>query len=140
MSGRVLVSNRGEGNWPTSAAAGENNLNSGTDIYFPRGTGALAPTDAQCFGADFDHLGWGSKTNWMVQLDITGTIEVNVYAMRPSNVEELVISVASADTTQGGIGGEEIYGPVKSFRFERATGAGSALCYVTAWNYGDINS
>ena len=136
MAGRVLVSNRGEGNW----TGGANNL-SAADIYFPHGAASTdSPSDAESFGADFDHLGWGAKTNWMVQLDVTGTVSVSVYAMRPSGVEELVVNAATADTTQGGIGGEEIYGPVKYFRFTKNSGAGSALCFVTAWNYGDINS
>jgi hypothetical protein len=136
MAMRILVSNRGEGNW----AAG-NTVNSANAIYFPHGlTSLIQPTDAECFGADFDHLGWGSKTNWMIQLDVTasaGTIEV--YAMRPSGIEEL-IHAFTADETRGGVGGEEIYGPVKYFRFVRSAGTLVADCYVTAWNYGDINS
>ena len=137
MAGRVLVSNRGEGNWSTgnvvSAAA--------TPIHFPHGAASTdVPSDAECFGADFDHLGWGSKTNWMIQLVLTGAITIDVFAHRPTGIKELVVSAASADTTQGGIGGEEIYGPVKFFEFERRSGAGSFACYVTAWNYGDINS
>lgn len=137
MANRVLVSNRGDGNWDTGNVA----ATATTPIYFPHGaTSLVQPTDAECFGADFDHLGWGSKTNWMVQLDITGTINVSVFAMRPSGVAELVVNGATADTTQGGIGGEEIYGPVKYFQFVRNSGAGSARCFVTAWNYGDINS
>lgn len=139
MAGRVLVSNRGEGNWSTG-----NEVNSAAARYFPHGaTSTDAPSDAECFGADFDHLGWGSKTNWMIQLDFTagtgGGATIDVFAMRPSGVEELIHQF-TADETRGGVGGEEIYGPVKYFRFIRSAGSPVANCYVTAWNYGDINS
>tara|TARA_R110000787_G_scaffold183616_2_gene295513 strand:+ start:529 stop:942 length:414 start_codon:yes stop_codon:yes gene_type:complete len=137
MAGRVLVSNRGEGNWSTG-----NVVSSAIPtIHFPHGAASTdAPSDAECFGADFDHLGWGSKTNWMIQLVETGTCVIDVFAVRPSGIEELILADAAASLTQGGIGDEEIYGPVKSFRFRYKSGAGSFACYITAWNYGDINT
>tara|TARA_R100000808_G_scaffold25081_1_gene61499 strand:+ start:8881 stop:9372 length:492 start_codon:yes stop_codon:yes gene_type:complete len=146
---RVLVSNLGDGNWGDGT---ENNLNTaaGTSVYFPPGAAkGTQPTADECFFGNLDYIGWNSKTNWMVQVDdATGAApygwngsRVSVYVGRPSGVEELIVASAAADFTFGGIGGEEVYGPITYIRFRVDTLAATPtglLCFVTAWNYGDI--
>jgi len=146
---RVLVSNLGDGNWGDST---ENNLDTAaqTSVYFPPGAAkGTQPTQAECFFGSIDYIGWNSKTNWMVQVDDAAGApygwngsRVSVYIGRPTGVEELVVAAAAADFTFGGIGDEEVYGPVTYIRFRVDTGAATPtglLCFVTAWNYGDIN-
>jgi hypothetical protein len=141
MSSRVLVSNLGDGNWGDGT---ENQITTNATVYFPPGNAkGTQPTAAQCFNGSIDYVGWSAKTNWMVQVDGTyhgtpGTLTVSV--CRPTGVEEVVYNAAAADFTFGGIGGEEIYGPLSYIRFtlSGAGGAGNMLCYVVAWNYGDI--
>ena len=150
---RVLVSNLGDGNWGDGT---ENNLNTaaGTSVYFPPGAAkGTQPTQAECFFGSMDYIGWNSKTNWMVQIDegAAGAAvpalgwngsRVSVYVGRPTGAEELVVPTVAADFTFGGIGGEEVYGPITYIRFRVDTGAATPtglLCFVTAWNYGDIN-
>jgi len=147
---RVLVSNLGDGNWGDGT---ENNLDTaaGTSIYFPPGAAkGTQPTQAECFFGSMDYIGWNSKTNWMVQIDdATGAApygwngaSVDVYVGRPTGVEELIVNNAGADFTFGGIGGEEVYGPITYIRFYVNVGSATPtglLCFVTAWNYGDIN-
>jgi len=143
MSSRVLVSNLGDGNWPAPA----NQATTNTRLYFPPGTGGAAPTAAQRFGASMDYIGWSSKTNWMVQAENTsannGTVQI--IGHRPSGVSEQLVAATVLATapgtpslTEGGIGGEEIYGPFTYFEFVITSNTGSLNCYVTAWNYGDI--
>ena len=153
---RVLVSNLGDGNWGDGI---ENNLNvaANNSIYFPPGNGGTAapvkgaePTPAECFFGNIDYISWNTKTNWMIQVDdATGAgpafgwngASIDVYVGRPSGVEELVINNAGADFTIGGVGGEEICGPISYIRFFVNVGSATPtglLCFVTAWNYGDI--
>ena len=134
---RVLVSNLGDGNWGTG-----NSTTGNETLDFPRGS----VSDPKLrFGASIDHIGWGSKTNWMVQVTNTGAdvATVQVLGHRPSGVaEELVaatvIPATTGSLTQGGVGGEEIYGPFTHFTFVSTSNAGQLNYYVTAWNYGDI--
>ena len=141
MSSRVLVSNLGDGNWVAPA----NQATVNTRLYFPPGTAGAAPTAAQRFGSSVDSLGWTSKTNWMVQIENVhaanpGTVQV--LGHRPSGVaEELVAATAIpalSSLTQGGVGGEEIYGSFTYLEFVITLNSGDLNCYVTAWNYGDI--
>ena len=135
MSGRVLVSNRGEGNFTN------NTVSDGDAIYFPHGaTNKTIPSDAECFGADFDHLGWGAKSNWIIQYVLASSSgTTRAWAMRPTGQLELIHGF-TVDETRGGVGGEEIYGPVKYFKFERSSSTPVGSFYVIAWNEGDINS
>lgn len=134
---RVLVSNLGDGNWGTA-----NGTSADTTKYFPVGSN----TDAtKRFGASIDYIGWGSKTNWMVQVTNTGggNATIQIFGHRPSGVSEelvaaTVIPHSGGSLTQGGVGGEEIYGPFTHFSFVSSSNSGLLNYYVTAWNYGDI--
>ena len=133
---RVLVSNLGDGNWSAGNGTGAN-----TTKYFPVGSNVDV---SKRFGASIDYIGWGSKTNWMVQITNTGgdSGTVQVLGHRPSGVAEEVVAATSiaagGSLTQGGIGGEEIYGPFTHFSFVSTSNSGQLNYYVTAWNYGDI--
>jgi hypothetical protein len=143
---RVLVSNRGDGNWVST----NNELNATEDIYFPHGaTKNDVPTSTQDFTNDLDFSGWGTKSNWMVQAKIgaAGTnLVVEVYAMRPSGVEELVSTGTTlvvggpTSVSYGGIAAERIAGPISYFRFKCTAISGLSVvsCSVIGWNEGDI--
>ena len=167
---RVLVSNLGDGNWtpiysgdPLTLQTTSPNLI--TEVannhvkYFPPGgvdgTGLpIPPTVEQQIGSSVNTIGWGSKTNWMFQLDnveagSTAKIDVNIYGYRPTGVIELIKAVPGASLTAGtnfsygGAGDEEVYGPFVAFKFEAdrggtVVGNPKILCYVIGWNYGDI--
>ena len=148
---RVLVSNIGDGNWGIDAAGAntDNQLSGNSTIYFPPGINKTTePTASERFGGSIDYIGWSSKSNWMVQVlnshgSNPGTIQV--LGHRPSGVSEEVIAATvlagaavSVSVTQGGLGGEEIYGHFTHFTFVATTNTGELDCYVTAWNYGDI--
>tara|TARA_R100000152_G_C6776965_1_gene206498 strand:- start:2032 stop:2463 length:432 start_codon:yes stop_codon:yes gene_type:complete len=133
---RVLVSNLGDGNWNTG-----NGTSANTTKYFPIGSN----TDAtKRFGGSIDYISWASKTNWLIQIDNTGggSGTIQVLGHRPSGVaEELVPATAigaGGSLSQGGVGGEEIYGPFTHFSFVSTSNSGMLMYYVTAWNYGDI--
>ena len=136
---RVLVSNRGDGNWGITGTA--NQVNSADSIYFPHGASStVAPSSTQIMGASLDHSAWGCKSNWIVQLDFTaGSGTIQVYAMRPTGIEELVLA-ATGDATHGGLDSEVIQGPVDYFRFVRSSSTPTASCFVIGWNEGDMNS
>jgi hypothetical protein len=154
---RALVSNLGDGNWGTGplAASTDNQLdNANKTIYFPPGASkgaAPVPGDSnQSPGALGSGLvGWTSKTQWMVQVQVTtlGTdgagnpVVIKVYAMRPTGVAEHILDInATGETSYGGFGDETIQGPVSYFYFTSASTHGTlnARCYVIGWNYGDI--
>tara|TARA_R110000765_G_C18513004_1_gene557034 strand:+ start:42 stop:500 length:459 start_codon:yes stop_codon:yes gene_type:complete len=150
MAKRALVSNRGDGNWPT-AGANENRLAANGSAYFPPGTGGAAPTSEQDLTNSINFSGWENKSNWIVQANlISGTsCTIAVYAMRPTEVEELVVAAVTLDSTAtppvnsftwGGNDTETIVGPVSHFRFLMASAAGSPRvdCHVIGWNEGDI--
>jgi hypothetical protein len=145
---RVLVSSRGEGNWPTTGAT-ENVISGVESIYFPPGTGGAAPTSAEDFTNNINFSGWETKTNWIIQAQITaGTnAAIQVWAMRPTGVKELVMAVTTitlgaitASVTWGGNDTEAIVGPISHFEFEctAVSGAARVGCYVMAFNEGDI--
>jgi hypothetical protein len=148
---RVLVSSRGDGNWPTTGGS-QNRIGADGSIYFPFGDAAgTVPTSAQDFTNDIDFSGWGTKSNWIVQANLaSGTsCTIAVFAMRPTGIEELVVAAVTLDSTAtppvnsftyGGIAAERIAGPVSHFRFLMASASGAPRvdCYVTAWNEGDI--
>jgi hypothetical protein len=134
---RVLVSNLGDGNWNAG-----NGTSADTTKYFPVGSNSDA---TKRFGGSIDYIGWASKTNWMIQVTNTGggTASIQVFGHRPSGVQEELVPVTSlaattGSLTQGGVGGEEIYGPFTHFSFVSTSNSGMLNYYVTAWNYGDI--
>ena len=133
---RVLVSNLGDGNWDTG-----NSTTTNETLEFPRGS--VADPKLR-FGASIDFFGWGSKTNWLIQIANSGAGAgtVKVMGHRPSGVAEEVIAATSIaaglSLTKGGVGGEEIYGPFTHFTFVSTGNSGTLNYYVTAWNYGDI--
>ena len=147
---RALVSNLGDGNWGVAgtASADDNLINAAVtgatskSIYFPPGASkTVAPVsgvDNMSPGASSAGLiGWTSKTQWMVQ----GTPKVTGSAVRPTGVEEEVLSVtATGSHSYGGFEDEAIVGPVAYFKFTTDSTGGSAdiRCYVIGWNYGDI--
>ena len=156
---RALVSNLGDGNWGVAgtASADDNLINAAVtgatskSIYFPPGASkTVAPVsgvDNMSPGASSAGLiGWTSKTQWMVQLVVAnlgtgGTPKVTVSAVRPTGVEEEVLSVtATGSHSYGGFEDEAIVGPVAYFKFTTDSTGGSAdiRCYVIGWNYGDI--
>ena len=143
---RVLVSNRGEGNW-----VNPNNEITADSIFFPHGaTKDVAPAESGNLANAFDFSGWETKSNWLVQAQITsGTAcSISVFAMRPSGVEELVVAATAialagtASFTWGGNDAERIVGPVSYVRFVITLESGSPFvsCYVTGWNEGDLIS
>ena len=139
---RVLVSNRGDGNWGITGT--DHQLSTGqADIYFPHGAATTnAPSSTQIMGASLDHSAWGCKSNWIVQVDnVNGTGTVKAYAVRPTGIEELLFTV-TADATWGGLDGEVIQGPVDYFHFNLSGGGSTPRfnCYVIGWNEGDMNS
>ena len=144
MSGRVLVSSRGDGNWST----GNKLTAASTNVYFPPGTGTNAPDSTQDLTNNIDYAGWENKSNWIVQAKITATTNatVAIYVTRPTGVEELIqpstvlTSGAAESVTAGGVGDELIVGPASYFRFHcsAVTGTPSVDCFVIGWNEGDI--
>tara|TARA_R100000655_G_scaffold22915_1_gene46372 strand:- start:792 stop:1223 length:432 start_codon:yes stop_codon:yes gene_type:complete len=133
---RVLVSNLGDGNWGSGNSTGTDET-----LDFP--IGSVSDPKLR-FGGSIDFIGWGSKTNWLVQINNTGsgTGTVKVMGHRPSGVAEELIAATSlgagVSLTKGGVGGEEIYGPFTHFTFVSTSNSGTLNYYVTAWNYGDI--
>jgi hypothetical protein len=165
---RVLVSNLGDGNWTpiyntaTPPVAQDSSPNMVTEdaahdvVFFPPGSSKGAvPTVSEQIGSSVDTIGWGSKTNWMFQLDnvesgSTAKIDISIYGYRPTGVVELIKAIPGGDLTAGtkysygGVGGEEVYGPFVAFKFEgdrlgTVVGSPKILCYVIGWNYGDIS-
>jgi len=149
---RALVSNAGDGNWGDGT---ENLIDSANhDIYFPPGAAkgtipATAGANPSGLGpfSETDFVGWATKSNWMVQISVAnlgtsgGTPTVNVYAVRPTGLQELVLSVTTTGIHEyGGFGAEKIAGPVSFFRFQSVSTGGTPLilCYVMGWNEGDI--
>ena len=147
MSGRVLVSSRGEGNWSGT----DNQLDAVESIYFPPGTGSAAPTSSQDLTNNINFIGWETKSNWIAQAKIVdGTnATVAIYVMRPSGVEalsqtgvSLILATGPLSITIGGVADELVVGPASYFRFECtvATGSPKVDCFVIGWNEGDIIS
>jgi hypothetical protein len=143
---RALVSNRGDGNWGVGNT--NNQITANGSIYFPHGSAKSdAPSSSQDLTNNINFIGWGCKSNWIVQAQLaSGTsCTIAVYAVRPTGVEELVVSAvtmnSSAPTfTHGGIDAEVIQGPVSYFRFLMASASSSPVvnCFVIGWNEGDI--
>tara|TARA_R100000278_G_scaffold46215_2_gene40177 strand:- start:10102 stop:10593 length:492 start_codon:yes stop_codon:yes gene_type:complete len=150
---RALVSNLGEGNW----TGDDKKLDSGdTRIYFPPGASkGVAPVPGTSNAgpmSDFDLAGWGTKSNWIIQLDCInkGTKsasdnDIEVFAIRPTGVKELVFSLANnvlatgEQYAHGGLDSEKICGPVSYFEFiTNSSGAIDVDCYVIGWNEGDM--
>ena len=148
---RALVSNLGEGNW----TGDDQRLDAGDpEIYFPPGSSkGIAPVPGTSNAgpmSEFDLAGWGTKSNWIVQLRCTnaGTAgalnDIEVFAVRPTGIEEPVFTIAPGGLaiqtyTHGGLDGERIEGPVSYFKFvTNCTGAVSVDCYVIGWNEGDM--
>jgi hypothetical protein len=153
---RALVSNSGDGNWGVNgtATATDNKLVVATPrIYFPPGASKGSPpaqgtSHMSPAASSVDLVGFTSKTQWMVQVNATnlgtgGTVSVTVHAMRPTGIEELVLTVTSTGAdSYGGFDDESIQGPVAYFRFTATADTLTNLdvdCYVIGWNYGDIS-
>ena len=166
MASRVLVSNLGDGNWGVagSASANSNLMDAAAaatatkSIYFPPALNAdgtenkgVAPgpgSDNMSPASDLLGLvGWTSKTQWMVQVNAVnlgtgGTPNLVVSVVRPTGIEETVLTVTSTgEDSYGGFGDEAIVGPVSYFKFtsDSTGGAPNIRCYVIGWNYGDIS-
>ena len=152
---RALVSNLGDGNWGAGTGT-ENKIDAANQtIYFPPGltkgaiplSGTNGVHDAP--GArSTDLVGWTSKTQWMVQLEVAnlgtgGSPVCKVYAVRPTLIEEEVLSVTTTGShSYGGFGDEVIQGPVAYFLFRLSGNTGGSpdiRGYVIGWNYGDIS-
>ena len=154
---RALFSNTGDGNW-TGASAEATGTGAGpVSRYFPPGDSpGVAPTAAQQIGGSLDTIGWNSKTNWIVQAinasGAPGSGKVEIIGHRPTGISEQLVPVttlaAGVSVTEGGVGGEEIYGPFSYFEF-RVTDNGSTTAgppatdgrlsfFVIGWNYGNI--
>ena len=117
-------------------------------------TPTAGDSDMSPLAASSNFAGWTSKTQWMVQVVTTnlGTVPdggggtnpavVTVSVVRPTGVEELIVSITATGTeSYGGFGDEAIVGPVSYFKFTNSAtgGAPSSRCYVIGWNYGDIS-
>ena len=177
---RVLVSNLGDGNWGIGTN-GHNRIDTDTSarrtIYFPPVVDASGlidkytePTPSADAGpmARLDNVGWGSKSNWMVQVVFAdlgtppsgaGDIACRVEAVRPTGVVETVLEITGSAVgndlngaadgisfTHGGFDSEAISGPVAYFRFginvDGATAYGGTFaidCFVIGWNEGDLS-
>ena len=169
---RALVSNLGEGNWGVDSGTQNRVDSTNARIYFPP---ALDSSGSQVKGteptpgssdagpmSEFGFSGWGTKSNWIVQVVFTtlGTppssataVAFTVNAVRPTGVKEPVIQLTGTDAggdlngasdgftvTHGGFDGEKICGPVSYFEFVTAYTAGSPQidCFVIGWNEGDM--
>lgn len=158
---RALVSNLGDGNWGARSGGEENKLDdANTTIYFPpaldasgaqdKGTEPLPGTDTMSPAGDaLQFTAWTTKSNWIVQVDATnlgtgGSPRVNVYAVRPTGVQEIVLTVASTgEDSYGGYASEKICGPVAYFKFDATATTTTNLdvdCFVIGWNEGDISN
>ena len=92
-------------------------------------------------------IGFTSKTQWMVQIAVAslgtaGAPSIVVSAVRPTGVEEVVLSTTVTGTfSYGGFDDEAIQGPIAYFKFESNATGGTvdARCYVIGWNYGDVS-
>ena len=157
---RALVSNLGDGNWGIAGtpSANDNLIDAAVtasvskSVYFPPGASkGVAPVsgadDMSPAASSMGLAGWTSKTQWMVQLLVVnlgtgGTPKVTVSAVRPTGIEEEVLSVTTTGPhSYGGFEDEAIVGPVSFFKFTTDSTGGSAniRCYVIGWNYGDIS-
>jgi hypothetical protein len=149
MSGRALVSSRGDGNWST----GNTLTAASTNVYFPPGTGTNAPDSTQDLTNNINYAGWENKSNWIAQAKVTSGAGSNatiaIYVTRPTGVEELIqtsstitFGAAADSVTIGGVGDELVVGPVSFFRFHCSaiTNSPTVSCYVIGWNEGDIIS
>ena len=150
MSGRTLVSSRGDGNWST----GNTLTAASTNVYFPPGTGTNAPDSTQDLTNNIDYAGWENKSNWIAQAKVdSGAVgsdaAISIYVTRPTGVEELIqtavtinLTAATNSVTIGGLGDELVVGPVSFFRFHCSaiTNSPTVSCYVIGWNEGDIIS
>ena len=159
---RALVSNLGEGNWGIGSST-DNQLDAnGVSVYFPPGASkgtAPAPGDSNAGPmSSLDLSGWGTKSNWVVQLNVTdrgtppsGTnVAITVKAYRPTGVSETVLEVVGNELpasatyplpfSYGGYESEKICGPVSYFEFTTSgfTGNPSIDCFVIGWNEGDM--
>jgi len=147
---RVLVSNRGDGNW--GAGNTNNQIVADGSIYFPHGaTKADPPTDSENLANNFDFSGWETKSSWIVQAELVVVDDdedcrMAVYAMRPTGVKELVMAATALahdgalSFTHGGIDGEVIQGPVSYFEFAMTNDNNNPIvnCFVIGWNEGDL--
>mgnify|MGYP003632275254 FL=1 len=143
---RVLVSNRGDGNWGVGNT--NNQITANGSIYFPHGaTKANPPADTGNLANSFDFSGWENKSSWIVQAELaSGTsCTIAVYGVRPTGVEEALVAAATMNSgapsfTHGGLGAEVIQGPFTHFRFLMASASGSPVvnCFVIGWNEGDL--
>jgi len=143
---RVLVSNRGDGNW--GAGNTNNRLSAGGSIYFPHGaTPGDPPADTGNLANNFDFSGWENKSSWIAQAQLaSGTsCTITVFGMRPTGVEETLVpatalAAATPSFTHGGLDAEVIQGPFTHFRFllASAVGAPRVDCFVIGWNEGDL--
>ena len=144
---RALFSNTGDGNWTGASSQALATGAGAVSRYFPPGTNAGdVPTATQQIGGSIDTIGWNSKTNWIVQASNAtggGSADVEIIGHRPTGVsEQLVASTtigAGVSLTEGGVGGEEIYGPFSYFEFKVTNNASGRLSFfVIGWNYGNI--
>lgn len=177
---RVLVSNLGDGNWGIGSN-GHNRIDTDAvnqrTVYFPPVVDASGtiqkhtePSPSADSGpmARLDNVGWGSKSNWMVQVvfaDLgtppsgSGEIACRVEAVRPTGVAETVLEITGSHAgndlngasdgisfTHGGFDSEAITGPVSYFRFginvDGSTAYGGTFaidCFVIGWNEGDLS-
>lgn len=158
---RVLVSNLGDGNWGVGTDESNKLNNATSEIFFPPGaTKGAAPslpaglTEGLSPAAQSaDLIGFTSKTQWMVQVNVinfgtagAGAETVSVFAVRPTGIEDLIhtFSTAGQDSYGGVTTASEgpIEGPVSYFKFKSNAGTTTNLdvdCYVIGWNYGDIS-
>lgn len=159
---RVLVSNLGEGNWGVGSNT-DNQITGNTEsIFFPIGTDkntAPVPGDNNAGPmSSFDLSGWGTKSNWIVQVNVTdkatppsGTaVAITVKAHRPTGVSEVVLEITGAggdlagaaplSFTYGGHQSEKICGPVSFFEFSSSGFSDTPVidCFVIGWNEGDM--
>jgi hypothetical protein len=151
---RALVSNRGDGNW---GAGNTNNQfigagGSSLSIFFPHGSAKTdAPSSSQDLTNNINFIGWGCKSNWIVQgelvvVDDDEDCAISVYAVRPTGVKELVMAATALahdgalSFTHGGIDAEVIQGPISYFEFVMTTNNNNPKvnCFVIGWNEGDI--
>ena len=151
---RALFSNTGDGNWTGPSAQANGTGGGPVSRYFPPGDSpGTAPTAAQQIGGSIDTIGWNSKTNWIVQAinatGANGSGKVEIIGHRPTGVSEQLVPVTTlangVSVTEGGVGGEEIYGPFSYFEFkvtdngtEANNDDGHLSFFVIGWNYGNI--
>jgi hypothetical protein len=147
---RVLVSNRGDGNW--GAGNTNNQIVADGSIFFPHGSAKSdAPSDSQDLTNNINFIGWGCKSNWIVQAELSVVDDdedcsIAVYAVRPTGVKELVVAATALahdgalSFTHGGLDAEVIRGPVSYFEFVMTNDTNNPIvnCFVIGWNEGNI--